>query len=182
MRIPLFPRKTGDRIVLGLAIILTLVAVVFGSASGIVAHTPERSDQVAEFIGNFGETVDLVQLSGTPEEAAAAMEAQYPSFVSRDLLDRWKADPSLAVGRRGNVAIEGITVKSVRNVGPLSYVVRARIIEKVPVTIPGLGTGTMKQEREVFFGVVYQGGWWKIIEYSVAPAEEEAPAVVPVAQ
>ncbi|HRH24376.1 MAG TPA: hypothetical protein PK109_02185 [Candidatus Paceibacterota bacterium] len=166
----------------GILVILILIVGLFATANFVVTSTPERSDDVASFMHRFETAIPLVPLGGTPEEVAAAIDANYTPFVSPELLAAWKADPANALGDpAGDATYAGMRVKSIRNVGVLSYIVKAYLQERTPVTIPGLGSGTAKRDVPVTFGVSWKGNSWKITEYALGHGtDDEAATTTPV--
>lgn len=155
--------------------IIALASLVFYFAGLVLAPTSERSDQVVAFMNEFGDRLDDVSLASSTEEIAASMDEQYGPYLSDDLLASWKNDPSIALGKtKAGVIPDGIRIKSVRNVGTLSYTVKAFIKERVPTVVPGLGAVHAVGEKPYTFGVVWRGGGWEIVEYSeghAAPIE-----------
>ncbi len=164
----------------GIVVVLVLVVALFFVANLVITPTPERSDQVGAFIHEFETPITLVPLGATNEEIVAAMDTQYKKYLSSELLAAWKADPSKALGDpAGDTTYAGIRVKSIRNVGPLTYVVKAYLQERTPVTIPGLGTGLAKRDLPVTFGVAWRGFSWKIVEFTDGHGENatSTPAI-----
>lgn len=148
---------------------------VFFAAERILAPTAERSEQVVEFVRGFGETLDDVSLASSTEEIAASMDAQYGPYLSDELLASWKSDPALALGRQKDGSVpSGIRIKSVRNVGQLSYTVKAFVETRTPAVVPGLGSVNAIGERPYTFGIAWRAGGWEIVEYAeghAAPIE-----------
>lgn len=155
------------------AVLVFLAVSLYFFAGFIVTPNAERADRVAAFIHEFETKVPLVSLASTTEEIHTSMDTLYTPYLSDDLLAAWKADPATALGDpAGDVRYAAIRVKSVRNVGVLSYVVKAYLREERPVTIPGLGSGMAKREVPVTFGVAWRGLSWKIVEYSLGHGDE----------
>jgi hypothetical protein len=148
------------------AISIVLAGLFLWYAYATTAHTPEKSDDVAALVTAFGKEIESVPLMGTPEEAKAAMEILYPKYVSRELLDAWKADLAHAPGKRtSNQRPVSIRVSSVRNVGVGSYIVKAHIIEETKT-----GTTTEKNDGAlILLGVMHVGNDLKITEYQEQP-------------
>lgn len=154
--------RIGDWIFASLGAVLVLASLIFAFAYHQVGATPERADDVAEFVVTFGKTIESVPLAGSREEAIAAMEALYPPFVSRSLLDVWEADVSKAPGRTtSNPRTVGIRTASVQNVGIGTYVVKAYLVQETKTA-----TTTERDDGQaVVFGVIRLGNSWQIVEY-----------------
>lgn len=152
----------GDWIFALLGILLTLTAISLAFFYHETGATPERSDEVAEFVTDFGKNLESVPVSGPAEAAASAMDALYAPYVLPDLLASWKSDPANAPGRTtSNPRTVGIRVSSVQNVGPGTYVVKGYLIEETK-------TGTTTDESDgqgIILGVIRIGDEWKIVEY-----------------
>ena len=154
-----------------IAALVLLAVLAFYFAGLIVAPTSERSDQVVKFMHGFGDTLGTVSLASSTEEIASSMDASYKPYLSDELLAAWKADPTQALGKTPDgVMLAGIRIKSVRNVGILSYVVKAYVETRTPVTIAGVGSGLMHGEKPYTFGVTWRGAGWKITEISESHA------------
>lgn len=152
----------GDWIFALLGILLTLTAISLAFFYRETGATPERSDEVAQFVTEFGKNLESVPISGAPAEAASAMDALYAPYVLPDLLASWKANPASAPGRTtSNPRTVGIRVSSVQNVGPGTYVVKGYLIEETK-------TGTTTDENDgqgIILGIIRIGNEWKIVEY-----------------
>ncbi len=157
-----FAGRIGDWVFAVLGVLLVLVALLFSYAYQQTGATPERSDEVAKFVGTFGKQFESVPLDGPRKEAIAAMDALYTPYVSPALLELWKADPSKAPGRHGsNPRIVGLQVSSVQNVGVGTYVVKAYTIVETKTA-----TTTEKDEGDsVILGVIRLGTGWQVVEY-----------------
>ena len=156
----------------GIAVLLVLAALLFYFAGLVVTPTTERSDQVVEFIHDFGDAVALVNVSSTTEEHAAVMETAYAPYLDPSILDEWKANPALAfAGVPPGAQPVALRVKSVQNTGILSYVVKVFVQTQTHITIPGLGIGVAKGEFPFTFGIGWRGFGWKIIEFTPGHAE-----------
>jgi hypothetical protein len=162
------------------AVLIVIMVSLYFFAGFLVTSTAERSDSVAAFLHEFEESMPLVPLGGTPEEVAKAMDTHYADYISSDLLAAWKANPAAALGDPAGGPIHtGIRIKSVKNVGLLSYIVKAYVVEEVPVTIPGLGSGMAKRDIAVTFAVAWRGFSWEITEYALGH-DGAAPEGTPI--
>lgn len=164
MKLPrFFAGHVGDWLFAALAVVLILISLLFAFAYQQVGATPERSDDVADFVRDFGHTLQNVSLLAP--DAAAQIEAAYGPYASRDLLDEWEAAPTNAPGRlTSSPWPDSIKVSSVQNTGVGSYIVKAAVIDRV-----NAGTTTQKTgETPILLGVIRDGVGWQIVEYEVA--------------
>jgi hypothetical protein len=164
MKMPRIPKgRIGDAVIIVLSVILILLALILSVSYQQAGPTPERADDVASFVSDFGK--NLQQVSLLAPDAATQIETKYGPFVSEDLLVSWEKDPMHAPGRlTSSPWPDSIKVSSVQNVGIGTYVVKGAIIERV-----NAGTTTQKVgETPVTLGVSRIGADWKIVEYAVA--------------
>lgn len=86
-----------------LVILLALIVTTAGAVGYAYYYKSSRtlSDpaQVRIVVGNFGDELLGVTLSAPPAELADAMDKHYAYYIHPDLLAKWKADPSTALGR-----------------------------------------------------------------------------------
>lgn len=84
---------------------LALLAVI--ASTGFYAFTRSGEDpivsseeaEVREVVKDFGKKLKMVSLSAPADDVRREIEAQYGEFISADLLDAWKSEPSRAPGR-----------------------------------------------------------------------------------
>lgn len=168
MNIPLWIKgQIGDTVIAIAAAALLITALVFAYVYYTIAPTPEKSDDVAHFISEFGKQIESVPLNdGTQESIEAAMDALYTPYVSPALLASWKKDPSHALGRyAASPRPVGIHVSSVKNVGIGAYIVKAYVKEEVKAA----GETTITDGKRILLGVTLRGKKLQITEYQEIP-------------
>lgn len=163
MKLPSFlVGRLGDLAFAVVGLILLLGSLLLAYAYHQVGATPQRSDDVVSFVRDFGEKLNQVALLAP--DAPAQIEAQYAPYVSRDLLEKWKADPKSAPGHlTSSPWPSGIRVSSVQNVGVGTYIVKASIIEEANVATTTEEVG----ETPIILGVIRLGISWQIVEYQL---------------
>lgn len=163
-----FPRflagRVGDLLFATVGILLVLGSLILAFAYHEVGATPERSDEVAAFVHDFGEEIGSVSLTGPRAEAVSAMQTLYAPFVSPSLLTVWEEDISRAPGRNAaHPHPTGIRVSSVQNVGVGTYVVKGYVTEETKI-----GTTTDQADGQgIIIGVIRLGNSWQIVEYQL---------------
>lgn len=155
--------RIGDIIIIAIAVIALGGSLLFWYADKTVGPTPERSDDVADFVKEFGGHLQNVSLLAPAATVKTAMDTEYGPYVSPALLTVWETNPRLAPGRlTSSPWPASIKVSSVQNVGVGTYIVKGRVIDVVTA-----GTTTQKVgETSILLGVTLVGTKWQITEYA----------------
>ena len=146
--------------ILFIAIIFLLIV-----AAGAGAYFLRQSDNEADIrvlVDNFGAKLKNVSLLSPT--APQDIEQNYKEFISSDLLEQWKSDPSIALGRQTSSPWpDSIEIAGVRKIDVGSFDVYGKIID---MTSSGIA-----DSRAIQLVVAKIDNRWFITQISVAEKE-----------
>jgi hypothetical protein len=153
-----------------LVVLLTLV-VASAAALGFYSyykstHTLSDSAQVRIVVANFGDELRFVSLLAPAQNVANAMDQHYAFYVHPDLLAKWKADPSTALGRLTSSPYpDRIDITGSQKNDDGTYYVLGNIVE-VANTVVGTTTArTAVNSIPVRFVLKQGGDGFQIVDY-----------------
>ena len=143
-----------------LLIIGLVLLIVTGAAVYYMQRAPNRSRdmaQVSQLVTSFGAYEKSISPLGPVETARSDIQQNYGQFVTSDLLQQWRADPTHAPGRlTSSPWPDRIEIDSVSPQGA-GYIVSGHIIMMTSAGKSG--------EVPVVLLVLRENGAWKIAAY-----------------
>jgi hypothetical protein len=146
--------------------IVVIVAVAVAAYALVRPHRAGGTDQAAvrETVEHFGSEMQQVSLLAPAGDVRAAMEADYGSLVSPELLAQWEADPADAPGRlTSSPWPDHIDIDAVTAQADGTYVVQGSVVE---MTSNEVEHGGEADEYPVTLTLANQNGAWVITAYS----------------
>jgi hypothetical protein len=136
-----------------------------GATSGKISSNTDA--QIRNTVIGFGAHLKNVSLLST-STLSAQLESEYGPYLSQDLLSRWQANPSAALGREvSSPWPDRIEVNTVSPNGDGTYTVSADIVE-----VTSADTATSSSDRvPVTLTVAQSGG-----NYVITDAQQGAPS------
>ncbi|NLW22873.1 MAG: hypothetical protein GXY88_06420 [Tissierellia bacterium] len=124
----------------------------------------EEAEDVEEAVRNlvtgFGERLKLVSLLAPEEQVVKDMEEHYKDFISSSLMEKWKEDPSKALGRlTSSPWPERIDIISIEKISDKEYRVEGEIVE---VTSTEAETDDAASKTEITLTVIKDNDRWVI--------------------
>lgn len=147
-----------------------------GTVSLNKGGNPEQDKQdIRALVEAFGKTLRTVSLSAAEDVAAASLEENYRSFVTPELLQKWKADPQSAPGRTvSSPWPDRIDILSMEIIDSTRYAVQGEIIE---VTSVEMENGGAAAKRPVTLTVQRVNGRWLIDSVTMGEYAQHGPIV-----
>jgi hypothetical protein len=130
---------------------------------------PKQSEQTDEalirvVVEDFGKSLKNVSLQAPKETAIKSIEENYKDFITPQLLDTWKADPSKALGRFvSSPWPDRIEIQEITKINDTQYLVKGKIIE---ITSVEEIEGGVTNERDVEISVIKSNDKWLINDVS----------------
>ena len=117
--------------VIGAAILLTTSGTshLWAEAPAEISAHSDQETAVKMVVTEFGKRLRMVAVLAPKEMVTKAMDEQYSTLVSADLLAVWKNDPEKAPGKRtSSPSPERIDISSIEAKGHDTYVVKGKVI------------------------------------------------------
>ena len=93
-------QKTSSKLIVALIVVLVLVAGAFAALYfGPVARETRANDAAENVLLEFGTKLKNVSLTAPASDLATSIEENYGPYVTEDLMNDWKANPSHVPGR-----------------------------------------------------------------------------------
>ena len=150
--------------------LLALIVVLVGGWYFLTRNStsPAQIDEAAihQVVTDFGAQLQKVSLLASSTQVAAEVQAYYAPYLSQDLLNSWKQNPTLAFGRQTSspwpdrIEIQSITPQN----GGL-YRVDAHIIE---VANAASNTQQAVALDPIVLMLANQNGVWQIVSAALA--------------
>jgi hypothetical protein len=154
--------------------LLVAIFLIASIAAGVFYYfySQQRSAYLAHaealsLVASFGDELRSVSLLAPPAELAKEMDQHYAIFVHPDLLAKWKADPSLAPGRRTSSPYpDRIDVLNATKNPDGTFTVNGNIIE----VARGAEGPQLVSFTKARFTLTLGPDGWQITNYEVVPA------------
>jgi hypothetical protein len=159
-------------IVVGAAVLLTISGIsrLWAEAPTAIHRTSDQETAVKTVVTEFGKRLRMVAIMAPKEMVTKAMDEQYSTLVSADLLAHWKNNPEKAPGKRtSSPSPERIDISSIEAKGHDTYVVKGKVIL---LTAQERRDGGIFQANPVTMTVEQRPGKWVITAYDEQEAEE----------
>ncbi len=113
---------------------------------------------ITQLVKDFGNKLQNVSLLGPRDILETSMEENYGDYLSKNLLNAWIENPSIALGRlTSSPWPDRIEVKSIDKISENSYIVKGEVIEITSAEIDNNGVAS-KQSIELVVKKV-EGAW-----------------------
>jgi len=145
-------------------VLIFAISLVFWSQQNIKNNNKQADQETARtVVENFGHKLKNVSLLSST--AAQDIETNYKDFIAPELLVKWKADPTKALGKlTSNPWPDSIEVESIKQFGSGAYDVNGEIVNKTSAGVVG--------STPVEIGVAKFGNSWLITGISI-PSNQE---------
>ena len=151
------------------AVIVVLIALFIISSNTGDNSINEENNDVIKLVEEFGGTLKNVSLLAPRGEVIKAIEDNYSSYVTEELLGKWINNPRIAPGRISSSPWpERIEVSEIERLSDGEYVVKGKIIEVTSTEVRGGGAAA---ERTVELIVRKVGNDWLIDEMTMGKYE-----------
>lgn len=157
------------KVIIIVLILILIVAVAvagfiyFKKMLGRVSDDSEDISKIVSAVNYFGDALKNVSLLS--ETAATDIEANYKDFLSPDLLNQWKENPSSALGRVTLSPLpDRIEINGIEKVSDAEYLIKGNIIEMINAEETQEGVAG---KREVTINVQKINGKWLIAAVSL---------------
>jgi hypothetical protein len=162
IRNPIPSTKARILIIGGIVVLLILSAVVFWYLRQPEPPQSLTNGQfgVAAITNAFGANLKMVSLTAEPGLIASSMDSYYKPYVTPQLLAKWKANPTIAPGKRTSSPYpEKIEITSVTQLSKKQYEVVGTVAE---VVTGSNGALTPVETYTLKLKLKYDDGIWLI--------------------
>lgn len=125
----------------------------------------EEVESIKSLVSNFGDRLKMVSLLAPEDVLLESIEKNYGKFISKALLEKWKANPQTAPGRlTSSPWPERIEISSLDKISENEYEVRGDIIE---VTSTDQSSDEATSKIPILLKVVNDNGKWVIDDVTI---------------
>lgn len=138
-----------------------------------ISTTKAEQSDVKKLVEEFGRKLQTVSLLAPKELVKASMQKNYGKYITAQLMAKWIANPSKAIGRvTSSPWPDHITVNSIKKIGNNKYEVKGEIIE---VTSTEKVNNGVFAKQPISLMITKYGSKWLISEVKTGATEVVKP-------